>query len=352
MDNRRIRYYDLLRVLSTALIIYYHFMVELWIVDIYLDEKVSPFYSTPNVSASTVAVAIFFMLSGAGLTLSNTDKFEAGKFYLKRFKTVLVPYYVTTVLYFIIKFAFYGENWIKALLNVGGIYTLFGAGEFARINGAPVISTGIGEWFLGVLIIIYVFYPVFRYLMNKIPYLFFAACTAFYVAYIYNYTINMPPVYMTIPACAYLFIVGMYLAKYFKEFPKKMMLISIPVCTFFITNKWPLGLNQALVIALCSVMLVISVSFLEPYLQKTKGKVLSFLSGFSYYLFLVHHAVIYIITPIVKHNITDKYGVMKLIALDLVVMTAAALLVMFITKMIFKGVDALKGNKSPKLSKS
>lgn len=352
MDNRRIRYYDLLRVLSTALIIYYHFMVELWIEDIYPDYKILPLYSTPNISVATVAVAIFFMLSGAGLTLSNSDKFEAGKFYLKRVKTVLVPYYVTTVIYFIFKYITAQENWIGAMLNRGGIYALFGAGEFARINGSPVISTGIGEWFLGVLIIIYVLYPVFRYMMNKIPYLFFAACTAFYVAYIYNYTINMPPVYMTIPACAYLFIVGMYLAKYFKEFPKKMMLVSIPVCTFFITNKWPLGLNQALVIALCSVMLVISVSFLEPYLQKTKGKVLSFLAGFSYYLFLVHHVVIYIITPIMKDSVTNKFGVLALVAVDLIVMAAVALLVMFITKMIFKGVDALKGNKSPKLSES
>lgn len=348
MDNKRIRYYDLLRILSMVMIVYYHIMVELWIEDIYPDDKISPFYSTPNISVATLAVAIFFILSGAGLTISNSDKFEPGKFYIKRFRTVLVPYYVTSVFYFIIQFAVHEENWFRALMNISGVYTLFGVVEYARINGAPVISSGIGEWFLGVLIIIYVLYPLFRYLMNKFPYLFFSAATALYIAYIFSYSEGMPPVYMTLPAKAYEFIIGMYLAKYAKEFSKKLMPVALAVCAFFFTNRWSLGLNQSMVITLCAVMFIISISYLEPYLKKTKGKILSFMSGFSYYLFLVHHVVIYLITPVMKPVIHDKYGVIALVAVLLAVMTASAFLVYGVTKLIFKGVDKLRSGKKDK----
>ena len=349
MSGQRIRYYDLLRVLCTAFIIYYHMMVELVIEDIYPSEDIFPLFSTPNISFATLGVAVFFMLSGAGLTLSNSKEFKLRGFYLKRFLTVLVPVYITNIFFYIVKYAFYGENWLKVLMNWQTVYTLLGVDEYMRQNGAQLITSGIGEWFLGVLVIIYILYPVFRYLMNRFPYLFFAVATSIYVAYIFNYTEEMPPVYMTLPAKAYEFIVGMYLAKFYIQFPKKMMLISIPVCTFFAANKWPLGLNNSLMITACAFFFVVSVSYLEPYLNKCKCKVLSFLSGISYYVFLTHHVVIYIFTPIMKPYISNKFSVLLLFAIELVVTFASAMIIKALTGLIVKGVGKLKQGKKKEL---
>ena len=166
-------------------------MIELVIEDIYPSEQISPLFSTPNISIATLGVAIFFILSGAGLTLSHHNKeFKPAAFYLKRFQTILVPFYITNVIYYVVRLLFYDENWFRAILNWRAVYTVFGIDEYLHLNDVPVISTGIGEWFLGVLVIIYLLYPLFRFLMNRFPYLFFAAATSIYLVYIYSVTTN------------------------------------------------------------------------------------------------------------------------------------------------------------------
>ena len=345
MMGKRIRYYDLLRILCTAFIIYYHMMIELVIEDIYPSEQISPLFSTPNISIATLGVAVFFILSGAGLTLSHNKEFKPAAFYLKRFQTILVPFYITNVIYYVVRLLFYDENWFRAILNWRAVYTVFGIDEYLHLNDVPVISTGIGEWFLGVLVIIYLLYPLFRFLMNRFPYLFFAAATSIYLVYIFSYDKSMPPVYMTVPAKAYEFIVGMYLAKFFLEFPKKMMLVSIPLCAFLFTNQWPLGINNSVIITVCAFFFTVSVSFLEPYLNKGKCRVLSYLSGISYYVFLAHHVVIYMLTPIMKPYITNKFGVLLLFAIELAVTFVSALAVKALTGLIIKGVRKITGKK-------
>ena len=79
MMEKRIRYYDLLRILCTAFIIYYHMMIELIIEDIYPSEQISPLFSTPNISIATLGVAVFFILSGAGLIIKGVRKITCKK---------------------------------------------------------------------------------------------------------------------------------------------------------------------------------------------------------------------------------------------------------------------------------
>lgn len=56
---KRIKYYDLLRVVCFCFIIFYHMMVQLTINGIYPNEKISTFYSNVNMHIATLAVAVF-----------------------------------------------------------------------------------------------------------------------------------------------------------------------------------------------------------------------------------------------------------------------------------------------------
>ncbi len=339
--NNRIRYFDLLRVICTAFIIYYHMLVELWVDGISPSEKVSVFYSNPNMSLATLGVGVFFMLSGAGLTISSKSEFSIKEFYKKRFITVLVPFYIANLVYYIVELFISDKNWFRDIANWKIIYTALGIDEWLKMHEVDVVSTSIGEWFLGALIIIYLLYPVFRYLMNKYPYLFFTLAASIYIAWIYNCRMQTPPANMTVIAKAFEFIIGMYIGKYMKTFPKKLMPVVVPVFVFFATNQWPLGINSALTTTLTAFVFFASLSYLEPMLAKHECKGLTLLSGFTYYCFLTHHMVIYIITPMMKPHLDGKFSMLGMFALEIVLMIVFALIVKALTNLLIKGASRL-----------
>lgn len=339
--NNRIRYFDLLRIVCTAFIIYYHMIVELWVDGIFPSEKVSVLYSNPNMSLATLGVGVFFILSGAGLTLSSNKKFSIKEFYKKRFVTVLVPFYIANLVYYIVELFISDENWFVKIANWKVIYTVLGIDEWLKMHGVDAVATSIGEWFLGALIIIYLLYPVFRYLMNKYPYLFFTLASSIYIAYIYNCNMQTPPANMTVIAKAYEFIIGMYIGKYMTAFPKKLMPVVVTVFVFFATNQWPLGINSALTTTLTAFVFFASVSYIEPFFKGRECKALTVLSGFTYYCFLSHHMVIYTITPLMKPHLTGKASIIGMFILEIALTIVFALIVKAVTKLLVKGTGKL-----------
>ena len=62
-------------------------------------------------------------------------------------------------------------------------------------------------------------------------------------------------------------------------------------------------------------------------------------------MFLAHHAVIYMLTPIMKPYITNKFGVLLLFAIELAVTFVSALAVKALTGLIIKGVRKIIGRR-------
>ena len=335
---KRIRYFDLLRSISFIFIIFYHMMVQLYLSGICSYDKVSPFFSNGNMHIATLGVAVFFMLSGASLAYTTKDKFKIGDFYKKRFTKILVPFYITVLLYFLV--IVITNRSIHGIFPAGPpkwrvIFTVLGIDTWLSMYGISTFSLGIGEWFLGCIIIMYLLFPLLRFLMMKSRKLFFIGATCIYLIIIYNYHSDVA-MHLNILVKGYEFILGMIIGYSFKEYDKKWACITVPLVVFFFTSSIGININYALKITTLAVAFWVSVSYLEPYLVKRKLKILNVISSYSYEVFLVHHIIIYTLTPKAKPYLHGPWSIVILFIVQLVCMAVAAVILKFISnKCIF-----------------
>ena len=153
---KRIRYFDLLRCISFCFIIFYHMISQLYFSRLFPLDKVLPFYENDNMNIAMLGVAVFFILSGAGLAYSTGENFDIRRFYKKRFIRILIPFYITYISYFIYKVITTGSftSFFPPETSAWKIiFTFFGMDEWISQHGIHTFSLGIGEWFLGALII-------------------------------------------------------------------------------------------------------------------------------------------------------------------------------------------------------
>lgn len=330
---KRVRYFDLLRVVCFCMIIFYHMMIQLYISGMFAAEYVNPYFSNSNMHLATLAVAVFFMLSGASLMVSSTsasksstgskETFNLKRYYLKRFIRILIPFYIVNIFYAIYRMLVAKTFWIfdKDVAPWKIILGVFGIDEWLSLYNVSSFSQGIGEWFLGALIIIYVFFPLFRKLMLKNRFIFFGIVAVIYFLLIFFYP-SQTRIYQNILVKTCEFILGMYLGMYCGRLGRKWLIITLPIVAAFFFGKSNFTLNQALSITVLATAFFVSFSFLEKPLQKSKYvyKAIGFLSGCSYELFLVHHVIIYAMTPALKPYIHSNWGVLILFIAELLVM--------------------------------
>lgn len=330
---KRIKYFDLLRVICFILIIYYHMIAQLPVNGICSYEDIWPLVANHNMQIGTFAVAVFFMISGASLMHTTKDNLNLGLFYVKRYVRLLIPFYVVTFLYYIV-------NAIRvrdfAGVYVGGIpvwrwiFTILGMDEWVSMHGIVTFSRGIGEWFLGVLVILSLLFPLFRYLMLKNTKAFMAIATILYLLVIYNYNSDVL-IYMSLPVKAYDFILGMWFALYWEKIDKGWKYLALAVVILYFVCPVPIIMNEALKILILGFAILLTFSLLEGCLQDKKLRVINVLSKYSYELYLVHHLVIYAMTP---YQPGESFGIKEILWLftkEIIVMVAIAVLVKFIS---------------------
>lgn len=335
---KRIKYFDLLRVISFILIVYYHMIAQLPVNGICSYGDIWPFVANENMQIGTFAVAVFFMLSGASLMYTTKDKFRVGSFYVKRFLRLLIPFYVVTFLYYIV-------NVIRvrdfAGVYVGGIpvwrwiFTILGMDEWVAMHGFVTFSRGIGEWFLGVLVILSVLFPLLRFLMLKNQKIFMLIATFLYLVIIYNYDSEVL-IYMSLPVKAYDFILGMWFGLNWQCVGRGWKYLALVVIAIYLFCPSSIQMNEALKILILGFAILVAFSLLEDMLQDKKLHVVNWLSEYSYEIFLVHHLVIYAMTP---HQPMEMLGLKDIIWLftkEVIVIVAIAMVVKTISDRIIR----------------
>ena len=139
-------------------------------------------YATANSGFGFMFVTSFFCISGFVLYYNYPLIVSIKKFYYKRWKSILVPYYVCFIYFYFSesfhkkKIIFYGK-WRMFLLNIFGLDGFFSY----RIRTNYLV----GEWFLGAIIIIYLFFPIISFLTNKIS--IFINITFLFILYFLMY---------------------------------------------------------------------------------------------------------------------------------------------------------------------
>ncbi|MBR6365819.1 MAG: acyltransferase [Lachnospiraceae bacterium] len=315
-------YMDVIRVISMLLIVFYHMLVALHSTGARQYGSLQPFFENKNAHIATVGVGLFFMLSGAGLMLSSQKgNFKAGQFYKRRLIKILIPYYLVNVLYF----AFLAFLQVHRGQSIGDLLpqhmtilrpfailsgmdtylmTFMGGNAYTRFFGDMHLMYGIGEWFLGCLVLMYILFPLLRKAMLKRKWLTLGISTVYFVLMVVFYSkIPLFRILAEVPFCnffikIYDFILGMFLALVIKETPRWTFWPALAVVLTFIfcPVKLPIELSTSIVVLNLAIYLVFL--RLEPVFEKAKKpmKAVTFLCKYSYIYFLVHHVVILQIT--------------------------------------------------------
>ena len=313
---------DYLRFLSFGCIIFYHMVVQLWMDGIRDGMEVLPYFSNANIHIATLGVNLFFMISGAGLMLSGRKSFSLSAYYKKRFTRILVPFYVVWFLYFLVKLIFDRPVFPSGIPAWRIVFTVLGMDEYWRMAGIETFSLGIGEWFLGCIILMFLIFPLLRKIMLAHPWIVLGAATVYYILMVWYYPFTEIPVHQNFLVKIYTFLIGMFLGnldnlqnpeKAEARNPKKtqrrilgaLMIPVIAVCVSFLIlpstvlfNLLPSATGdeyRGTLFAGCVFLLFL---WLDPVLSRPKrlNALLQKFSLYSYEIFLVHHVVIFMAT--------------------------------------------------------
>ncbi|MCQ2516676.1 MAG: acyltransferase family protein [Saccharofermentans sp.] len=339
----RIKYFDVLRIACFAAVLFYHAIIQLYLSDYYPIEVVSPLYSNANIGLGPLAVGIFFMLSGAGLMISTHDKLEIKSFYIKRLLRLLIPFYVTCILYI----AYCGliahdldKIFRPDIPKWRIIFNFLGMDEWISAHGITTFDTTIGEWFLGCLIVLYVLFPIFRFLLLKNKWMFLGITTLAYILLAIFYPFSISPD-LSIIFKGYEFILGMYLGLFWDKIPTKILYATIPLLIIGTFLPVSIPIPYVFKITILALSVFISISFLEPHMKKIGGKTLTLISGLTYPIFLTHHQVIYRMTPGLRPYMSSPFTFVIMFVLELIVIVILALIVNFISSKLFKLLSSL-----------
>ena len=187
--KKRIYCFDLLKIISILIVFMHHIMMDLYIVHPMHDLKIlETLIIRPNMNLGMIACGLFVLISGATLALSGREE-EPIAFYKKRLIRVLIPFYIAYIMYFIIRVLTYNTIFIY-----GGvpkwrfIFTIMGMDEYLSANGIRTFTLGIGEWFLGCIILCYLVYPFLFKAHKKNRYLTFILMTIWFLFINFNYS--------------------------------------------------------------------------------------------------------------------------------------------------------------------
>lgn len=164
MKKERILYLDLVRILSFIMVTMYHFAVAAEVFGV--NAKLEVYKSVSHILAP-LALSAFFMVSGAALIFQYSDKISLKNFYKKRFLG-LFPLFWLAYLFAFLDY-FYQTGGMPEAPKVNFLLTIIGMDGY--LNDYVPTFYLLGEWFLGMIIMLYLLFPLYRKIMLKCKYI-------------------------------------------------------------------------------------------------------------------------------------------------------------------------------------
>ena len=381
-QSGRYIFMDVLRVVSFLIIILYHFGKELVIRGIADITDPDILMSFGRVHLVMAAVGMFFLLSGAGLGIkygkssaspaatdsTGTSHAAAAdaqthhgshiwtaqslrSYYLGRFKQILIPFYIVYIIYAAIKLIFTHGNMFHDVPAWRIVFTLFGMDEYISMTGTRTFSLGIGEWFLGALVLMYLVFPLIYTCMKKYPIPSMVIGLIYYIAVVLTYeqlrallpgTIGSHyasvPWYMDIFIKICEFSLGVFIGIYIDRIAGYPWLIAVGLLIFLPVH--PSFANTALIFAIFLIGLEAEVHAsadapCRSSVCRAFTAVISRIAGISYYVYLVHHIIIYAFGDLLAGRIVlGRKLVVLLFVAEIALMTVCAALLRRISRRI------------------
>lgn len=327
---------DIARLFATLGIVYFHMMWALVQNGIRQADATYKLYANHNINLATVCVGIFFMISGFGLmqSASGSDVMDIKAYYFKRFKRVLMPYYLVTFIYFLVVKIVFGMK-ISQIFPTNPplpsiIFTALGIDGYLSGFGIKTFSLGIGEWFLGPLIMMYVLFPLLRKLLLKNKWVSLLGATVYFLVILTVYD-KLPMAahmagYTDFLCKIYDFFVGMFLFTVIDRMPKKITLpVSLIGALSLILSPHRLEINPTGLIFIQNIVIFVFILSLDIILEKVPKfmKVVRTLGTYTYECFLVHHVIINPMTM-------SKTGIVPFSNKDVLILLMSELLIIAI----------------------
>lgn len=249
-----------------------------------------------NGDIGDVIVTCFFILSGFCLYNKYKQVNDLKTFYYKRWHSIFPKFYILWgILYFINvykKGSFLYNGSVEKLL-----YTVFGIdGYLLYLEKNYYI---IGEWFLGAIILLYLFYPLLVKVINFSVFSLVLISLLIYVCPIYFFTSPYWGMiyFRSFGSCLISFCVGMVCNKVVDKFDN---FIYVYFIFFFVLSFVELSLFND--IQLISHVLGFILFCILCYIGKktSSNSIIKLYSDISYEIFLIQHIVIIKLLELVK----------------------------------------------------
>ena len=315
---------DFIRAACAVGIILYH------LASYNIPEAPKVFHHFKNGGYGPVFVAVFFLVSG-GVLYHNYSKIpNLRQFYYKRWKTLFPMFYLTWGYFYLHNvlttgsFFYHGIRW-KMLLTVFGLDGYF---SYRGLNYYIV-----GEWFFGAIVLLYILYPLFLKIVNKLGWKVLFAVIPLWIWEIETDVFLIHDATNLIH-CSSVFILGMLIFKYKIYRFKPIYIISVIVGAVMLIVKIP-GANLYKEIAL-GVSMFFVLFFVGEFIMKLPvlKDIIIFVSGLTFSMFLVQNKVGYYLVQ--RFTPITHLGVIKVIILTLLLCMLSGWCITAITNALFK----------------
>ena len=336
MVRKRLYSLDLLKLISILIVFFYHIVMDMYVIHPMHNLKfLETIIIRPNVHLAMLACGVFILISGATLKLNERNE-SVLSFYKRRLTKILIPFYFAYIIYFIIK-----AITLKNIHLFGGIekwrfiYTILGMDEYLNAAGIKTFTLGIGEWFLGCIILCYLVYPLLSYLDKKYKLITFIVFTIYDILInVYYSRLNFAmPQHFNFLCQVYNFYLGIAIIdeRVFDKL-KKCQIFGILLVLFIYFYPSIINIPDNIKITLCAVSLVIVFYGFEKLLAKNDF-IISFIKSFntiSLEFFLVHHFVIYEVDYLLNYR---RVGGLEFLAVVFVELVVIILISIWINKL-------------------
>ncbi|WP_213504462.1 acyltransferase family protein [Paenibacillus faecis] len=281
----RLFFLDFVRAVSMLMIVIYHFNMSL------LGHSVTARDVSMIVIPGDylgIGVSVFLILSGAALMYTYQNGLSLKVFLKKRFLSIYPMFWIAYIIVFFYMFYTYlsiNHQAPKAKF----LLTILGFDGYLLWTGTNYYI--IGEWFLGLIIILYIIFPLLRRLIDKFPVFLLVIIVIAFIVTVENYPFRIPILYNPIIRLPE-FLLGMYFIKYIKHVKFYQFVIALCFAyPFMIVDGIPL--NPIYKFTIIGLSLFVVLSYIGQCLKSDRlRKPILFISKYSYAIFLVHHVVI------------------------------------------------------------
>lgn len=301
MPDKRLLALDILRIFACLCILVIHFNASVSGYDItqnftYHNQLVPNYYL--GIYLGNIGVGLFFILTGACLQqvygkLDFTPKFLI-KFYYKRAKSIYPIYWITFIIFTLFSFFYYK---FYPDFKIGHLLSSFIAidGYLMTLRKVGYETYQCGEWFLGCILCLYIIFPFISLLVNNWPK---KTVLVTIICILLNYNNEMKEIwfFFQIP---YL-IFGILFIKYFYNHLNSLQTLMMTGFAILLTVIFQDMLTNPIKSLVICIILFTSITYITElskfYISKRFIKMITYFSGLSYPMFLIHHKLIMVMS--------------------------------------------------------